>query len=332
MKISTEKYILSLCMAVIGLFLAAGTVSAQIYVSQNGATNGSVLIFGLSGGSTPTGTLASGATGGLSTNTYGLSLDAAGNVYVADFSHQAVREYTSGGTQIGNPLINGGGSNTAFQAAVTSTNIYVAYYATGVVTKYNSSPTPGTGVNVVMGLGASSADGLALDPTGTFLYVLDRANAVTGAANVGRLNIATGVYTGGFISGLTKVSGITTDPAGNIYVATDGGVGNTDVITVFPSTGGTITAGTLFRGGLNDPYGMSVFDGYLYVANSGTKSVGKFLLSDGTVGSTTFISGLAQLDFGLVVIPEPSSVALLCIGGMAFACFKTRRMLRKKAV
>ncbi|MEO6847568.1 MAG: PEP-CTERM sorting domain-containing protein [Chthoniobacterales bacterium] len=90
---------------------------------------------------------------------------------------------------------------------------------------------------------------------------------------------------------------------------------------------------TVFATGMNHPYQITTDGTYLYSANSGSNSVGGYLLSNGSIGTNSFITGLNN-PIGIAVVmpvPEPSSVALVCIGGVPLASSRGRKGMRKTA-
>ncbi|MEO6846107.1 MAG: PEP-CTERM sorting domain-containing protein [Chthoniobacterales bacterium] len=306
---SPLSFLIMACIALVSMLVTA-TTYAQIYVSQSpGTSAGSVLQFDAAGHFQDT------FLSGLSINVYGLSVDASNNVYTSDFGGYTVYKNAPDKTQLLSIFAN---STSSFQAVANATNIYVAYFGATQVDKYTSA---GTGATLAISIASPAA--LAFDPTGTYLYAASYS-ATAGASKIVRYNVATGFYAD-FITGLTGAAGLAVDSSGNLYVSTISAAGATDVVTRYDSSGHN---GTTFASSLTDPYGLAIADGYLYVANAGANSVGRYLLSNGS-GSSTFINGLTYADYGVTVapspIPEPSSIALLCIGGVAFASWRLRR-------
>ncbi|MFZ4811864.1 MAG: NHL repeat-containing protein, partial [Ilumatobacteraceae bacterium] len=215
------------------------------------------------------------ATGAQLRNPSGVAVDAAGNVYIADYSNDRVRKVTTGGT-------------------ITT--------------------IAGTGVRGFSGDGgpATSADinlpfGVVVDATGNVFFTTNRwvrkvstdgtiSTVAGGGSSLGDGGPATNAQ-------LTNVTGLAIDAAGNIFIADTNP--NNRVRKV--STGGTITtiAGTGVLGFSGDggpatsaqldrPFGVAVdATGNVYIALFGSHRVRK-VATDGTI---TTVAGTGALGF-----------------------------------
>lgn len=189
----------------------------------------------------------------------GIAVDAAGNVYIADSYNYVIRKITPSGvtsTIAGKPGISGNtdgvGNSASFGQvqglAIDSSGIL---YITDVTYNTVRKLTYSAGIWNVSTLVASNAGlnkpyGIAVDTSGN-IYVADTGNLVirkisqsgsitTLAGYLGRLGGTDGSGTAATFSGPL---GITTDSAGNIYVADTGG----DTIRKITPTGTVTTLG-----------------------------------------------------------------------------------------
>ena len=171
-----------------------------------------------------------------------MALDAAGNIYVADFGNSLIREITPAGqvhTFAGDGSqgkIDGTGNLAAFNgpsgiAADASGNLFVADAGSDIIRKI----TPGGVVTTIAGVdSASFADGAALSaaffhPVGVAVdaagnvYIADAGNdlirLLTAGGTVSTLagTINTGASTQ--LSPFNNPTGVAVDGAGNVYVA-----------------------------------------------------------------------------------------------------------------
>jgi sugar lactone lactonase YvrE len=186
---------------------------------------------------------------------YGVAVDSASNVYVADTSNHTIRKVTPGGTvttlagQAGSDgSADGTGSAARFSfpfgvAVDSAGNLYVADRNNHTVRKV----TPGGAVTTLAGLAGSSGStdgagsaarfyspyGVAVDSAGN-VYVADRGNftirkvtpggvVTTLAGQAGSWGSADGTGSAArFGDGSFGPSGVAVDSAGNVYVADHG--------------------------------------------------------------------------------------------------------------
>ncbi len=160
----------------------------------------------------------------------GVTLDAAGNIYLADKGNNEVKKIAKGtnyAVHIGN------GFNAPAGVAVdASGNVYVADQGNGVVTEIPA----GGGFLKQVGTGFISPSSVAIDKAGN-IFVADEA-----AGKVFKINTS-GVQSP-LASGFTDISAIALDLNGNIYVA-DAGAGSVYRISanssVYFPVGGTFS-------------------------------------------------------------------------------------------
>jgi len=177
-----------------------------------------------------------------------MTLDAAGNLYVADSFNALVKEFPASG---GGPIV----LSSAFQlplgiAVDAAGNVYVSDAAFSSVTKI----PVGGGSLVPVGSGFNHPADIKLDASGN-IYVADSGNGAI------KEIFASGGNTITLASGLNRPSGIDVDAAGNIYT-TD----TNNKVYKIPPGGGTITT---LATGFNNPNGVAVdAAGNIYVADT----------------------------------------------------------------
>ena len=223
----------------------------------------------------------------------GLAVDGSGNVYVADYGNNEIREIAPDGT-VSTPYgsltgksgsTNGSGNSALFNSpnavAVDGTgNLYVADTGNNLVRKI-SSGTSSTFVNSAAGL--SGPEGVAVDGSGN-VYVADTGNnVIRRITSDGTVSIIGGqLGTSGYQDGAATTdalfnapSSVAVDAQGNVYVADFGN----DVIREI--SGGTVStiAGQAGQAGyldglsgralFNAPVGVAVDGaGNLYIADA----------------------------------------------------------------
>jgi len=234
-------------------------------------------------------------------NPIGICMDAAGNLYVAEYSNNLIRKIATDGTVstlAGNGTagyINGSASSAEFnhpvQVAVDyGGNVYVADYANSVVRKI----TPAGTVSTLAGSGTAGyangtgstamfngPQGLVFDRSGN-LIVCDKANQVIRSITPsGVVTTIAGVPgAAGYVNGAGTVArfnyptAITIDAIGNFYVAE---FNNNCIRVISPSLAVSTLSGTTVAGLNNgtgsvttfhNPYGVALDGrGNLYVSD-----------------------------------------------------------------
>ena len=203
----------------------------------------------------------------------GISVDAAGDIFVADAGANKVEKISAGSMTL--QSIGSGFSTPADTAVDTAGNLYVADTGNNQIVEIpTAAGTPGKAVVVLSsstkigGMALSGPTGLAIGDDG-ILYISD-----TGNNRVVTYNPANGV-TGVRATGLNTPGGIAVDTADTLYVA-NAGTGSGGNIEVFPGGGGTVV--TLTPSGVTLPVAVAV------------EPSGSLFVSDGPSGSIIRIS------------------------------------------
>lgn len=201
----------------------------------------------------------------------GMSVDAAGNLYVADRNNHSIRKITPAGVI---STVAGDGSRGSGQG-------------TSAITSSLQFPTE-----------------VAVSPTGD-LYIADQYNHLVEKVTAGKIVNIAGNNTEGYggdnkLAVLAKLNyprGVTLDTAGNLYVADQY---NRRVRKITPAGTITTVAGgtngdgeTAATAQLDSRRGLAVAGGSLYIADANTHLLRK-LAADGTL---TTVAGWGEDDF-----------------------------------
>lgn len=201
-------------------------------------------------------------------NPAGISVDAAGDLFVADVGANKVDKIAAGSKTL--TSIGTGFSAPSGIALDASGNLYVADTGNNrIVEIAGATGTPGAQTTAISssidfaGTPLSGPTGLAMGADGV-LYISDTGNnrAVT-------YNPANGI-TGVRASGLSNPGGIAVDASGTLYVANAGTSGEGNV-SVYPGGGGAVT--TIAPNDVTTPIGIAV------------EPSGSLLVSDGSTGA-----------------------------------------------
>jgi streptogramin lyase len=249
---------------------------------------------------------------------FGIAIDKAGNLYVADQANELIRKIDAGtlvttyaGLTGVTGAANGSTALASFNkpfgvAADTSGNIYVADAGNNMIRMISPSGTVSTFAGTGVAGAADGADsasfnsplGVAVDKAGN-VYVADYENSlvrkISPAGVVSTLAGKSGVS--GFADGLDTAArfnlpeSVAVDAAGNVYVADNGNnairkiapAGLVSTVAGNGSAGSTNGAGA--SASFNSPFGIAVdASGNIYVADAGNNLIRK-ITSAGVVST-----------------------------------------------
>ena len=264
---------------------------------------------------------------------YGIAVDTAGNVYVADTLNNTIRKVTSAGvvTTLAGASTTGStdgtGSaarfSTPFGIAVdTAGNIFVADAGTHIIRKVTSAGVVTTIAGSANFSGTTNGTGSAARFTNPYGVTVDSLGNVfvadQGNGLIRKVTSAGVVTTLAGPTGMTGPYGVAVDTAGNVFVAS-----SDHVIRKVTSAGViTIEAGASGSAGSNNglgsaarfrtPYGVSVdTEGNVFVADYGNSTIRKTVSS---APATVTLSSLSKTYTGSPQAPtttvSPSGLSL----------------------
>ncbi|WP_295794231.1 DUF2341 domain-containing protein [Mucilaginibacter sp.] len=220
------------------------------------------------------------ALGGTPNGPANMTTDASGNIYVANYSGNIIKKYSSAGVFISNFISGGSLNGPVGQVFDSSGNLYVLNYNNGRVLKYNSSGT----LQSTIITGYTTPLGIAIDASDN-LYIADNNN------NRVRKYSTSGTLLQTITSNVNAPSAINFDSAGNMFVLNSGG----NNVTKYNSAG---TYQSTLASGFNAPLSMTIDEAdNVYVGDSGNSRI-RIYNSSGTLLTT--ITGMTDAE-GLAV-------------------------------
>ncbi|MEO6846109.1 MAG: SMP-30/gluconolactonase/LRE family protein [Chthoniobacterales bacterium] len=259
---------------------------------------------------------------------YGIAVDQAGNVYVGDLNQNI--DFHSGGFNgnIGKYTASTGIYDPKFvyffsqvhnpwALLLNGNTLLASEHTYNVVNTYNSTTGAVIAQPLINSTNIDYAIGMAQDSSGN-IYI----------ANYGGGTVAKFDASGNFLSNIIT----TTHPAGVAVVGSDLYVTNYDANTISKyDLSGNLTPGegTWATTG-SHPIALISDGTNLFSANYGGGTITEYSLATGSEilqpGGGHFLSGLGHpIGLAILSVPEPSSVALLCICGGAFVAWRVRR-------
>jgi parallel beta-helix repeat protein len=260
----------------------------------------------------------------------GVTIDASGNVYVAEYPNHQIQKFTSDGTFLtkwGSYGLGDGQFYYPWDVAVDSLgNVYVADRDNYRIQKFTSEGTfltkwgsSGSGDGQF-----SSPEGVAVDGSGN-VYVADTYNnRIQKFSSTGTFITKWGSYGSGN-GQLYSPWGISVDAGGNVYVADS----YNHRVQKFTSTGTFITKWGSYgsgNGNFNYPYGIAVdVDGSVYIADTYNHRIQKFT-SGGTFLTKWGGSGSGDGQFS-----SPFGIAVDAGGNVYVADYSNHRIQKFKS-
>lgn len=229
--------------------------------------------------------------------------NANGNIYVADYGNNIIRKISAAGvvtTLAGSGTAgyaDGTGTGSAFKsprglAIDASGNLYVADMGNNLIRKITSAGVVTTIAGYTAGgyvdsTGTAAAfknpSGITIDATGTNLYIADQGNHAIRKIVISSGLVTTLAGTAAQTATLNSPNGITIDASGNIYfVDTAGRIMELTSAKVLYTLAGSSAAGYADGTGssalFNSPQSLALYQGALYVADSGNNMIRKLVL------------------------------------------------------
>jgi YVTN family beta-propeller protein len=213
---------------------------------------------------------------------YGVAVDAAGDVFIADTENNRVVEVPVGG---GPQTTVGTGLALPTGVAVDGAgDVIIADYSNSRVVVVPYAGNGAYGAQTTVGSGVSFPRGVAVDGAGDVFIADSSNNRVVEVAVGGSAQITVG-------TGLSYPQGVAVDGAGDVFIADSG---NNRVVEVPASSGVQTTVGT----GLNYPQGVAVDGvGDVFIADSANNRVVEVPVGGGTQTPV----GIANTPFSVAV-------------------------------
>ncbi len=205
---------------------------------------------------------------------FGLMVDAAGDLLIADGTHQRIVQVPSGGgaPTAFDPIVNGKGlGNPGGLAVDAAGNLFISDLDHDVVIEVPAGGGAVTAIDPILnGIGLKYPCGLVFDAAGNlFIADVDNARVLELPASGGAASLVDGTVNG---EPLSYPVTLALDGAGDLFIADEF---NNRVVEV-PSGGGAPTAidPTVNGQSLNHPYGIAVdAAGDLFIVDSGNNRV-----------------------------------------------------------
>jgi sugar lactone lactonase YvrE len=229
-----------------------------------------------------------------------VAVDSAGNVYIADNGHSAIKKWTATNNTVSTLTSLPLPSQSAWDVGVDGAgHVYFGLDHYGTVHQW----TPGTSNLIsIMDQPPASALGLAVDGAGN-VYVTD------GQSSIREWKAADGSITS-VGTGLTNPWGIAVDGPGNVYFT------DTANSTIEKWTVASNTLSTLVSSGLNNPRGLALDQaGNVYIAGYSDQAVKQWSVALGSLKTLVssgllFPSGVAVDGAGNVYIADSGHGAI----------------------
>lgn len=286
----------------------------------------------------------------------GANRAAADILYVANSAGGSIGAYQTDGTTINAHLITG--LQTPDNIAISGTDLYVTNYGGASVGKYTTAGAP---LNTQLITGVTSATGIVVDGSqlfvgqdqgqigeyntsgGTVNSSLIFTNASPKSISLSGGDLFVSAYGSNAPYGPLQEYGTDGTPVSINLVPGIGGFqadylavynGNIYVSNYFAGTISEFTVGGSivnlnFISGLSFPTGIVVSDGNLFIATQendtgGPGKIGEYSLSGAPI-NPNLITGLpGPAGLAIIPTPEPSTLLLAVLGGLALLCWRRR--------
>jgi len=298
---------------------AADTATAAIYIAHNPAANPSILytlqssvaspfLPAISSTSGPADfTLQLNYTGGGISKPEGIAVDAAGSVWVANYSSTGLTKILASGAFAPSSPFTGGGLGLASAVAIDSSgNAWVANTNNSTLSEFTNTGTALSTLTGFFGGGIAAPDAIAIDANG-YIWV---GNSTRGACVSEFTSLGVAVpYTGTTRNGCSATFGIAVDASGDIWAVNNDGSAITELSGTSTSTpGGYLRAAG--NGGITSPVALAIdSSAHVWVANGarGSTSISEFNASS-TGTNLQALSGPSGTTGGGLAVPYAVAV------------------------
>ncbi len=206
----------------------------------------------------------------------GAAVDAAGNVYIADTSHNAIKKWTVVSNTV-TTLVSSGLLSPQGVALDAAGNVYIADTSHNAIKIWTAASNT---LATLISSGLNQPGGVAVDRTGN-VYIADTYN------NAIKKWATNNTLTTLVSTGLSQPKTVSVDVAGNVYIADT----LNSAIKKWTSANGTVT--TLIASGLIRPWGVAVDGaGNVYISDTYHAAIKKWTAANGIV-TTLVSSGLS---------------------------------------
>ena len=203
----------------------------------------------------------------------GVALDRAGNVYFADYTNNAIKEWTAANNTV-TTLVASGLNGPIGVAVDGAGNVYIADTGNNAIKEWIAADNT---VTTLIASGLNQPWGIAVDGTGN-VYIADTLNNAIKKWTAANSNLTTLVA-----SGLNQPRGVAVDGAGNVYIADY----LNQSIKEWTAANNTVT--TLVSSGLLWPYGVTVDGaGNVFIADTFHNAIKEWRAASNTV--TTLVA------------------------------------------
>jgi DNA-binding beta-propeller fold protein YncE len=215
-------------------------------------------------------------------NPYGVAVDGAGNVYIADSGNNAIKEWTAANNSV-ITLVSSGLNNPYGVAVDGAGNVYIADSGNNAIKEWIKAS--GSVTNLVSS-NLSYPSGVAVDGSGN-VYIADTENSAIKEWSPGQTNPVTLVS-----SNLSYPSGVAVDDAGNVYIADT----KNSAIKEWTKSNGRVI--TLLSSNLDNPFGVAVDgSGNVYIADTFNDAIKKWTAATGGVTNLVSVNTGAPLSY-----------------------------------
>ena len=184
---------------------------------------------------------------------FGLAVDGAGNVFIADTYNNAIKKWTPASGNV-TTLVSSGLNFPSSVAVDSSGNVFIADRSNNAIKKWNAG---NNSVSNIVTTGLNLPNGVAVDVAGN-VYIADTYNNA-----IKKWTAANNTVTTLANSGLNLPMGLAVDGAGNVYAADR----NNNAVKKWTVTSNSVT--TLIATGLNLPNSVAVDGaGHVYVVDT----------------------------------------------------------------